>query len=282
MTGGLTRRDALGVTVGSLAAGALAGCAKTSKEPPSGTTRRHYGKLEDQFGDLYLPDGTPRGTVVLLHGGFWLSDYDLDLMAPVGSALRKDGWAVWNLEYRRLDAGGGWPTTFEDVAAGVDHLTELDGADPDHVVLLGHSAGGHLAAWAASRSQKTPGGAPKVAVSGVVSLAGVLDLVGGARDDLGNGAIQQLMGGAPEAVPDRYALGDPLELAPASCPVSCLHGTDDDVVPAAQSTAYVEVASQAGGTASYDEVPGTHFTIIDPRSEAWTTTSGLVASLATG
>lgn len=280
MTGMTTRRGALGLAAGSLAAGALAGCTKRSTKPPAGTTRRHYGRLRDQVGDLYLPGSTPRGTVVLLHGGFWLSDYDLDLMVPIGEALQKDGWAVWNLEYRRLNAGGGYPATFEDVAAGIDHLTELDGVDRDHVVLLGHSAGGQLAAWAASRTDQTPGGPPKVDVSGVVSLAGVLDLAGGAGDHVGNGTIQQLMGGPPEDVPEHYALGDPLSLAPASCPVACLHGTDDDVVPAEQSTGYVTAASKAGGTASYDEVPGTHFTIIDPTEQAWGKTLGRVSSLA--
>ncbi|MEP6817163.1 MAG: alpha/beta hydrolase [Marmoricola sp.] len=289
MTTVLTRRGTLGTAAGALAAAALAACTKRSTKPPAGTTRQHYGKLGDQFGDLYLPSGTPRGTVVLMHGGFWLADYTLDLMVPIGKALARAGWAVWNLEYRRLDAGGGYPSTFVDVAAGVDHLTKLRGVDHftklrgvdrGRVVLLGHSAGGHLAAWAASRTDKTPGGPPKVGISGVVSLAGVLDLVGGARDNVGNGAIQQLMGGTPEAVPARYALGDPLSLAPAPCPVACLHGTDDDVVPATQSTGYVKVASKAGGTASYDQVPGTHFTIIDPNDRAWATTSRLVARLA--
>ena len=264
-----------------MAAWALAGCGKRPAKPPSGTTRHHYGELDDQFGDLFLPKGDPRGTVVLLHGGFWLSDYGLDLMSPIGRALAQDGWAAWNLEYRRLDAGGGWPTTFEDVAAGVDHLTKL-GIDPEPVVVLGHSAGGQLAAWAASRSAQTPGGASKVGICGVVSLSGVLDLAGGARDNVGNGAIERLMGGSPDEVPERYRLGDPVELVPAAGPVACVRGSQDDVVPAAQSKAYVRAARAAGADASLTTVAGDHFTIIDPHDQAWATTVRLVTGLAGG
>ncbi|MCW2758094.1 MAG: alpha/beta hydrolase, partial [Nocardioidaceae bacterium] len=175
---------------------------------------------------------------------------------------------------------GGWPTTFTDVATGVDHLAKLDGVTPDNAVLLGHSAGGHLAAWAASRTTATPGGAPQVRPRGTISLAGVLDLTAGQPQGLGGGVIEQLLGGTPAQQPEHYDRGDPVRLVPAAGPVACIHGTDDRTVPADQSTAYVAADTAAGGTASYDEVPGDHFAIIDPSQDAWTTTSKRFRSLA--
>lgn len=278
---GTSRRGLLGLA-GLGTAGLLTGCGAGATRPRTGVTRHHYGRLTDQFGDLYLPGRTPHGTVVLLHGGFWLSDYGLDLMAPIAGALQRDGWAVWNLEYRRLDAGGGWPATFEDTAAGVDHLAGLDGVDRTHVVLLGHSAGGQLAAWAASRTARTPGGPPRVDLAGVVSLAGVLDLVGAAKAGLGNGAVQRLIGGSPQDVPGRYTLGDPTLLAPARVPVSALRGRADDVVPASQLRTYLAADRRAGGAAVGLTVPGDHFTIIDPGHPSWATTRGALLDLARG
>lgn len=271
----LSRRGTLALA----GAGLLTGCTKRSAAPPAGVKRHRYGLLPDQFGDLYLPSGTAKGTVVVLHGGFWLDGYDLDLMQPICRTLSHAGWAAWNLEYRRLGSGGGWPSTFEDVAAGVDHLTELDRVDPARVTLLGHSAGGHLAVWNASRTDRTPGGPPKVKARGVVSLCGVLDLTLGVRDDVGNGTIEQLLGGGPEQVPDHYRYGDPTRLVPATAPVVALRGSKDDVVPLIQTTSYVAAARKAGATADYVPVSGDHFTIIDPRHPSWTTTLGAVSRL---
>ena len=138
-----------------------------------------YGALPSQHGELYSPDGEPvRAVAVVIHGGFWRDRYDRHLMDGLCADLAARGWAAWNLEYRRVGAdGGGWPTTFDDVRAGIDALdeiarteidrTEIDGVPLDRVVTIGHSAGGHLALWAA---HAIPG------VTGVVSLAGVTDL----------------------------------------------------------------------------------------------------------
>ena len=118
----------------------------------------------------------------MIHGGFWRARYGRKLMHPVCRDLASRGWAAWNLEYRRLGrlSGGGWPTTFDDVAAGVDHLAELAAPlDLSRIVAIGHSAGGHLAAWAAARPRLpgcAPGAAPRVPVTAVVSQAGVVDL----------------------------------------------------------------------------------------------------------
>ena len=278
MTPATSRRTALGLAGLTLLAGA--GCTSRSAAPPAGVTRHRYGRLPDQFGDLYLPAGRPNATVVVLHGGFWLDGYDLDLMQPICRALARDGWAAWNLEYRRLGSGGGWPSTFEDVAAGVDHVADLPGVDHRRVVLLGHSAGGHLAVWNACRTDRTPGGPPKVRARGVVSLAGVLDLTRGFRDDVGNGTIEQLLGGTPEEVPDHYRYGDPARLVPCPVDVAAMRGRDDDVVPESQLTSWLAADRTAGGTTIGVPVAGDHFTIIDPTFREWAAVLGALHAVA--
>ncbi len=114
------------------------------------------------------------GTLVLLHGGYWRPGYGLDQLDPMADVMTRAGWATWNVEYRPIGDGGAWPDPMTDVALAVDRLAREDLAD--RVVLLGHSAGGHLAVWAASRTERTPGGAATVRPVGAISLSGVLDL----------------------------------------------------------------------------------------------------------
>jgi len=241
--------------------------------------RHHYGSDESQYGELYLPAGTRRpGTAVVIHGGFWKARYAADYGAPLAADLAARGWAAWNLEYRRVGNGGGWPTTLADVAAGIDLLAELAAADPglrldlDRVVAIGHSAGGQLATWAAGRPGLPAGAAgadPRVRLTGVISQAGVLDLIRGAEDDLGSGAVARLLGGLPGELPERYRLASPRERLPLAVPVRCLHARDDDTVPFAQSADYTAAARAAGADAELVEVPGGHFGVIDPASPAW-------------
>src|ERR1700677_1310495 len=117
-----------------------------------------YGAEPEQFGELWLPAAPATGTVVVVHGGFWRARYDLSLGRPLAADLAARGYAAWNLEYRRSGGGGGWPTTFEDVAAGIDLLAALP-VETSRVVAVGHSAGGHLGVWAAGRAG-LPAGAP--------------------------------------------------------------------------------------------------------------------------
>ncbi len=266
------------------AAGLLSGCGSPVPTPAAGTpqpVRHRYGDRHQQFGDLYLPaSGTPRGTVVVIHGGFWQSMYALDLGAATSADLAKRGWAAWNIEYRRLGDGGGWPATFTDVAAAVDHVRRLDGVDTRSVLALGHSAGGQLAAWAASRDATTPGGAPRVEVTGVVPQAGVLSLARAATSGLGGSAVPGLVGGMPGRLPRRYRLVDPLARLPLGVPVRCVHGTDDGTVPLSQSRGYVDAARAAGDDARLVTVPGDHFALIDPSTPAWRRTVQVLAGLA--
>lgn len=231
-----------------------------------------YGSDPAQFGELYRPAGTPQpGTVVVIHGGFWRAAYDLSLGRPLAADLAARGYTVWNLEYRRVGAGGGWPTTLADVAAGLDRLADLD-VDTSRVVAIGHSAGGHLATWAAGRAllpDGVPGAAPRVAVTAVVSQAGVLDLAAAGRHQVGGSAVVDLLGGTPEQVPERYAVSDPSALLPLTASVLCVHSPADDRVPIAQSRNYVEAALAAGAEASLVVAAGDHFTLIDPESPDW-------------
>lgn len=234
-------------------------------------TTHHYGSDQDQFGELYRPDeARHRGTLVILHGGFWRARYTLELGRPLAADLVARGYTVWNVEYRRVGAGGGWPGTLADVAAAIDHLATLD-VDTSRVVTVGHSAGGQLAVWAAGRATLpagAPGGGPRVPVTAAVAQAGVLDLEAAARAGVGRGAVLDLLGG-PDEVPERYAVADPSRHIPLAVPVLCLHSRADAEVLFAQSSAYVAAATAAGGRARLHETRGDHFTLIDPASPDW-------------
>lgn len=243
-----------------------------------------YGKDPAQYGELWLPGGEPAGTVVIVHGGFWRASYDLALGRPLAGDLAGRGYAVWNLEYRRSDAGGGWPATFEDIAAGIDLLAQLP-VDASRVVAIGHSAGGHLAVWAAGRASLpigAPGAAPRVALTAVVSQAGVLALADCAREDVGGTAALDLMGGGPEDLQAAYRLADPMAAVPIPAAVLCLHSRNDDNVPFRYSVRYVEAAVRAGGRAFLQETGGDHFTLIDPASPDWISVTSALPELFAG
>jgi acetyl esterase/lipase len=243
-----------------------------------------YGSDPSQFGELTLPDGGQLGTVVVIHGGFWGARYDLSLGRPLAADLAARGYAAWNLEYRRVGNGGGWPATFEDVAAGIDLLATLP-VDASRVAAVGHSAGGHLGVWAAARAglpAGAPGAGPRVAVTGVVSQAGVLALADCARDRLGGDAAIKLIGGSPAERPQPYLLADPMAWLPSPARVVCLHSRADDRVPYAYSERYVAAGLAAGGRARLAETFGDHFTLIDPATPDWAAAVAALPELVSG
>jgi acetyl esterase/lipase len=243
--------------------------------------RLDYGPHPSQFAELTLPtgNGPPRAVVAVVHGGFWRQAYGLELGRPLAADLAAAGFAAWNVEYRRVGGGGGWPATFTDVATALDLLAGAPGEAAggrltmDRVLAVGHSAGGHLATWLAARPglpPSAPGAGPRVRLAGVVSQAGVLDLVDAAERGVGAGAVDDLLGGAPSAVPDRYALASPTALVPLGVPVVCVHGTSDDRVPLRQSERFVAAARAAGDPAELVVLPEVdHFAVIDPAAHAW-------------
>lgn len=240
---------------------------------PGSTQRHFYGLDPSQFADLYLPAGQRRpGTVVLIHGGFWGSRFGADHLDGVAADLAGRGWVTWNIEYRRLGVGGGYPSTLKDAAAAIDHLATLADVDTERVIAVGHSAGGHLATWAAGRTTLdagAPGAQPVIKIAGAMSLAGVLDLATAAREKLGDGAAIRLMGGDPDELPDRYAVADPLGQVPIPAAVRCVHAPADDQVPVTQSVTYVAAARATGQDAQLLEVGGDHFSVADATAPIW-------------
>ncbi|WP_210649402.1 alpha/beta hydrolase [Nocardioides sp. SYSU D00065] len=232
-----------------------------------------YGDDPNRWVDVHQPEGTPRGLVVVIHGGFWKAQYGADLGAPLAEDLAARGWTAANVEYRRVGIGGGFPQTLDDVHAAIG-AAAARAAGP--VVTLGHSAGGHLATWAAARGRfERWAGGPSV--THVVSQAGVLDLRAAVREDLGSGAAAAFLGDADEAA---YDLADPLAQAPLDVPVWAVHARDDDTVPFEQAATYVDVATAAGGQVTLVEVSGGHFAVIDPASAAWAACVEVLDSIA--
>jgi acetyl esterase/lipase len=250
--------------------------------PPGSPSVHAYGPDPDQRAELWLPATPPPWrVVVLLHGGFWRARYDLDLMRPLAGDLAGRGMAAWNLEYRRVgQPGGGWPGTADDVAAGIDALAGAHpGLDLGRVAVVGHSAGGHLALWAAGAT--TSSAAPRVVrVAAVVSLAGVADLAAGAAQGLSDGAVAAFLGADPAEAPERYLAASPIARVPLGIPQLLVHGDADDVVPVGHSRGYAARATAAGDAAELLELRGVdHFAVIDPASDAWAATAAWLAAL---
>ena len=217
----------------------------------------------------------------MIHGGFWKAAYKADLGAPLAADLAERGWAAWNLEYRRVGNGGGNPATLDDVAAGIDRLADVPDLDLTTVVTLGHSAGGHLAVWAAGRARTQRWSEVRVPVTAVVSQAGVLDLAAAARERLGSDAVAGMLGEPWVDVADRERTDvDPLSQVPLDVPVWCVHGKGDDMVPISQSHTYVDAARAAGAEADLVAVDGDHFVVLDVSSDAWTRTLEVLDRLA--
>jgi acetyl esterase/lipase len=246
---------------------------------PTADARIAYGPDRFQFADLRLPAGAgPHPVVLGIHGGYWRARYGLEYFGHVCAALTATGAATWNIEYRRLgNRGGGWPGTFLDVGLALDHLRTLaqtHSLDLSRVVAIGHSAGGQLALWAAGR-QRIPVGSDLHATTplplrGAVALAGVCDLRQAWALRLSDGVTNQLMGGAPERWPARYAAASPAELLPLGIPQVLIHGTADENVPYALSRDYQAAALAAGDVATLITLPGAgHFAIVDPMSREW-------------
>ena len=248
-----------------------------------------YGPAPAQVVDLFLPKGAgPHPVVVLIHGGCYLAEYrGLAETSGIAADLAKRGYAVWNVEYRKLgEAGAGYPGTFLDVAAAVDRIRQEAPKyrlDPKRVVALGHSAGGHLALWAASR-HRLPRASPlwradPLPIRAVVSLGGIGDREGQA--DVFAGAC------GPEPIPKiiglasrqaAYADTSPAELLPSGARVVMISGEFDHVMPPATGRAYVARLTKAGDVGEAVAIPGVgHFDPVIPTTEAWKQVAGIVA-----
>jgi acetyl esterase/lipase len=250
-------------------------------EPLPHDARIAYGPEPLRFGELRLPEGLgPHPVAVVIHGGCWLSIATNDYMDAVAAALTDAGWATWNLEFRTIDQpGGSWPDIFQDIAQGTNKLRELEDEyrlDLDHVVTVGHSSGGHLALWAASR-HRIPEGSElhdpdPLPVHGVVSLAGIADLehYAGMGVEACGDTPAQLLGGENPSESDRTALASPAALLPTGVPQLLVTGDDDYAVPPAHGDAYAERARSRGQDAVHHVISNSsHFEIVAPWTEPW-------------
>lgn len=292
---------ALALAAGLLASGARAAGAQADPRPRYITSREavawegrpvdarvSYGPDSLQFGELRLPSGPgPFPVAVVIHGGCWLSIADNDYMDPVAEALTAAGWATWNLEFRTLDQpGGAWPGIFRDVADGADYLREVARAHPldlTRVVAVGHSSGGHLALWVASR-HRIPAGAElhdehPLHFRGVISLAGVADLAQYHAMNVpacGDAPTRLLGGTSPDRSP-RTAEASPAALLPTGVPQLLITGEDDYAVPPAHGEAYAALAASRGQEAVHHVIPhASHFEIVAPWTEPWKEAWGFI------
>jgi acetyl esterase/lipase len=238
----------------------------------------HYGKTPSQIVEIFQPKGAgPHPVVVLLHGGCYLKELEgLAQTSGIARDLADRGFAVWNVEYRRLgEAGAGYPGTFEDAADAVDALREHAAArhlDLSRVVAVGHSAGGQLALWVASRN-KLPTTSPlhrpnPLPIGAVVSLAGIGDLE--RHGDVfshacGADTFGKLLGAKPS-----FADTSPARLLPTGVHVVMVHGTVDHVMPPFTGREYVAEVNKAGDRADLVVIPDAgHFDLVIPTTPAW-------------
>jgi acetyl esterase/lipase len=251
---------------------------------PSATERIAYGNAPSQFADLWLPnEGGSYPVLVLIHGGCWRGDLPgLELMAYAAEDFRQRGVAVWSVEYRRLgEPGGGYPGSFEDVANAIDWLRKLAKTkrlDLTNVVAVGHSAGGHLALWAAAR-RRLPKVSPlysddPLPIKAVVSLAGIGDLsmyrAQGPSACGGRRVIDLLDGSATRRPSDVFTDTSPAEMLPINVPQAVISGALDPIVPAVFGRAYAAKAAAAGDPVQEITINGaSHFELIDPQSTAF-------------
>ena len=252
-----------------------------------------YGEDPSQIGELRLPARPgPHPVVVLVHGGCWKAEYaTLSDLAPMADALEDVGIASWNIEYRRVGhPGGGWPGTYLDVGRAIDHLRSMAGAydlDLSRVVVLGHSAGGHLAMWAGTR-QRIPRKSPlfvpdPLRIRGVINLAGTIDMtenIAHMEAACRAAVVTGLLGGTPQSVPDRYKAVSAGTMLPLRVPQLLIWGEHEDFVPRALAERHVRAATRAGDRARLTIVPAVgHFETASPASSAWPTVRAGVRSL---
>jgi acetyl esterase/lipase len=225
-----------------------------------------YGQHPSQVCELLVPAGEgPHRVAVLIHGGFWRQRYGRELQGRIARDLVARGWAAWNVEYRRLGGGGGWPHTFDDAAAAIDALADHgDRLDLSRVVAIGHSAGGQLAVWAATRPEA------RVRLTGVVAQAGALDLHELSRLGTSDGVVRQLLAGTPAEVPRRYEATSPARRLPVGIPLLLVHGERDDDVPVHVSREFAAAATDAGDACDLVVIDDEgHYEHLEPSSRSW-------------
>lgn len=238
-----------------------------NRPQPHPDKRFAYGADPHQFIDVRLPNTKgPHRVLINIHGGFWRAKYDLVHAGHLCEALRHEGLATFNLEYRRVgNPGGGWPGTFADIRAAYRLIQQKEKhfhLNLDQLVVTGHSAGGQLALCLAAHEPS---------LRRVIALAGVVDLKKAFALHLSNDAVSEFMGGAPDKVPEHYTEADPMEeQMPKATTQWLIHGTSDEIVPVQFSRDYVTQKKAKGENVVLVEIPQAgHFDLINPNSLAF-------------
>jgi acetyl esterase/lipase len=217
------------------------------------------GKSEDQVIDFYLPQDQKKPLIVLIHGGYWRPEYDRKHLAPLADALSNSGWPVALIEYRRII--GNPDAMLTDVISAIEEVSK----SYPNLILVGHSAGGHLALIASHKFGASP----------VIALAPLTNLLAAEELDLDEGAVSDFLGTPASLRSDL----DPMRLSAPTAPTTIIHGTLDLRVPIAFSRDYV--AQKAGPNMHFMEFENLgHFELIDPRSEIFTEISRVLGSLS--
>ena len=269
----MTPRQALTILVGTVALALAVGCSSGPGDAPAGpstaavapTSTSEY--LPGLAADVYLPTpgDDPVPIVLLVPGGGWQTA-DRTGLAPLASSLADAGFVAVNATYRAGVDGATFPEPVQDVLCATGFAVgqaRTAGLEPGPVVVLGHSAGGHLASLAALEGAELAGQCPYAApdIDGLVGLAGVYDTRAFAF------ALVDFFGGAPSEAPESWRLGDPVGLVGSGSPpgglqVLLLHGDADIDVPSEQSQAFESALRRAGVPVRFELVPGaTHGSI---------------------
>jgi len=281
--GGSSSADPVSIANSSMLATSRSSMATSSSSGASQSSSASmllaYGTDSMQLGELRLPAGHNKPPlVIIIHGGCWVSSYaDYRFVDTFAKAITELGYASWNIEYRALGTGGEWPVIFMDIGRALDFARSFDsyGVDTGKVVVIGHSAGGHLALWAASR-HKLPADSPlyvanPLPLRGAISLAGIADVT--APNACGTLADRVI--GVPTAIPSaalnaRLQQTSPQQMLPTGVPSVIISGSDDGIVPPATGNAYSTAATSLGDTSvHYVLQPLGHFDLIDPTRTNW-------------